>query len=85
MTEYDLQTKLIAHIKFKEWMGSLPEQYVFQIQNEGFQLHHLIGKYWGYLDEEMNTPSLWIHVGLDPSELSSVLEIYNQIIKKLYD
>ena len=81
--ENELQNKLISSAKYSLWFQNLPEHIVYEIQNNGFNLTHLIGKYNGYLDEDMeNIPSLWVAAGLPVEELPNILNIYQKIINK---
>ena len=81
--ETQLQTQIIGTPKYREWFGLLPDYLVYEIQNSGFMLHHLIGKYNGYLDEEMTIPSLTTHLGLEVGSEINIFNVYQDIIKCL--
>ena len=83
--ENELQFQLIGSEKYTAWFQSLPEHIQYEIQNGGFNLHHLIGRYNGYIDEDMDIPSLWVAVGLEPEGLPNIINVYQNIIKKLND
>lgn len=80
--ENELQAKLIANDKYGQWVSQLPDYLTYELQNSGFQLHHLIGRYYGYLDEDMTIQSLWLAAGLPVESLPNILQIYQQIINK---
>lgn len=80
MTENSLQQQLVASKKYEEWFSLLPDYMVNEILNGGFALHHLLGRYYGYLDEELTIPSLWIHAKLPAEELPNINDIYKKII-----
>lgn len=82
-TETELQIELVEKDKFREWMSQLPDYIQYEINNAGFQLHHLIGKYNGFLDPDMEIQSLWAYVGLEIDELPNILTVYKQIINKV--
>ena len=81
--EEHLQLQLIGNPTYALWFQSLPDYVVFEIQNSGFYLHHLIGKYNGYLDSEMTVKGLWLFVGLEGEQLPNILNLYQSIINKL--
>lgn len=80
--ENDLQLELITSDKYKEWLVSLPDYISYEMQNSGFQLHHLVGKFYGFLDEDMTIPSLSMYVEAEVDQ-PNILDIYQSIINKL--
>ena len=78
--ENELQSIIIQTEAYKKWYASLPDWTLYEIQNSGFMLHHLIGKYDGYLDLDMTIPSLSVHIGLTEG-LINILTLYDKLIK----